>query len=76
MNIFSFSRPSRLILHYGLFAIICQAAAILLCSRCLENASGAVHFHRYFPMIEHSLMSLVIIFIGVFAIEYINRVLK
>ena len=73
MHIFSFSRASKRFLHYGVFAILCHATAILLLASTAQYANGAVIFHRFFPMIEHSLISFVTILIGVLGIEYIEK---
>ncbi len=72
MNKFSLSRPSSLLMIYGIFAVLCQSTGILLLANGLHNAMGDVYFHRYFPMLEHSLVSFVSILIGVIALEYIS----
>ena len=77
MNIFPFkniqpklSPPGLFLMHHGLFAILCQLTFILLHTKMhaetVMNASLSV---RFFPMLEHSLMSLVILFMGVYLIE-------
>lgn len=73
MHIFSFSRPARLLLHYGLFAVLCHATAILFMALTSELGSPILYFYRFFPMLEHSLMSFVIIIFGTVGIEYIER---
>ena len=73
MHIFSFSRSSKILFHYGIFAVLCQGTAILLLASMSQYTNGAVLFHRFFPMLEHSLMSFSIIFIGVLGIEYIEK---
>lgn len=67
------SRISRMLWCYGSFASVCHAVAILFSATLLENASGGVYFNRYFPMLEHSMISFIIVFIGVAALEYIER---
>ena len=73
MHINSFSRSSRLLMIYGIFSILCQSVGILLLARTLENAPGGVYFHRYFPMLEHSLVSFIAILIGVIGLEYLEK---
>lgn len=73
MHIFSFSLPSRLMLHYGLYTVICQAVGILFLCTTLESHSPIIFQYRIFPMLEHSLVSLVAIFIGVLGLEYIEK---
>ena len=73
MNIFSFSRPSILLLHYGLFAMICHVVGIFLMSTTFESYSAVIFESRVFPMLEHSLISVIGIFIGVLGLEYINK---
>ena len=73
MNIFTFSKPSVLLLHYGLFAVICHTTAIFLFSTTFPVACPIVYHHKIFPMLEHSLLSFVIVFIGVLGFEYIFK---
>lgn len=73
MNIFSFSPPSRLLLHYGLFAVLCHATGIFLLSTTFESYSTVIFQSRVFPMLEHSLVSVVAIFVGVLGLEYIEK---
>ncbi len=73
MNIFSFSRESNLLMHYGIFVTICHATAILFMSLTYPSSLGAIHFHRFFPMLEHSMVSFIAILIGVVGIEYIKK---
>ncbi len=77
MNIFpsshlnpKLSRQSLSLLYYGLFSVLCQLALILLHTKIhAENVIGATLSLRFSPMLEHSLMSLVILFVGVYLIE-------
>lgn len=71
MNNISLKVASRLLCHYGFFAILCQATAILFCATSLVGATGAVYFHRFFPMLEHSLTSFIVVLAGVLLFEYI-----
>ena len=73
MNIFSFSRPTVLLLHYGMFAVLCHAAGIFLYTTTLYSCSPLIFESRVFPLIEHSLVSLVGIFIGALGLEYISK---
>ena len=80
MNIFPFpsirrelSRASLRLLHYGLFAVLCQLALIFLHTNTYaDGVEGAMLALRFSPMLEHSLMSLVILFLGVYLIERIH----
>ncbi len=64
------SRPSLLWLFYGLYAVLCQLAGILLHTRIqAESVSDALLALRFAPMLEHALMSLVILAIGVYLME-------
>ena len=77
MNIFPFfrfkpllSRPARRLLLYGLYAVLCQLAMIWLHTLAYaECVSGALLAHRFVPMLEHSLMSLAILAIGIYLVE-------
>lgn len=64
------SRTSRKLLFYGLFAVICQLSFLLFHvlahSECVE---GPLLSLRFAPMLEYALMSLVILFVGVYLIE-------
>ncbi len=74
MNKISFSKESILLMSYGLYAVICHATAILFMVKVSDITSPTVLFHRFFPMLEHSLMSFVIIMFGVLAIEYLHKI--
>ena len=77
MNIFPFfipkpslSRPTRLLLTYGLYAVLCQLSMILLHTLVYaEHVSGALLSLHFAPMLEHSSVSLVILAIGTYLIE-------
>ena len=73
MHINSLSRPSRLLMIYGIFSVLCHSTGILFLAASLKNASADVYFHRYFPMIEHSLVSFIAILIGTLALEYLAK---
>lgn len=64
------SKPSRRLLCYGLYAVLCQLMLILL-HVIVHNAnvSGALLALRFAPMLEHSTMSLSILACGVYLIE-------
>ena len=76
MNVFTFSKPANLLLHYGLFAVICHSVFIFLLSTTLEDHSMLVFTTRVFPMLEHSLVSFVSILVGALGLEYIEKVIK
>ena len=73
MHIFTFSRHSKRLLHYGLYAVICHATAILFMASMLDTSTPVFLYHRFFPMIEHSLVSFVALLVGVLGIEYIEK---
>ena len=73
MNIFSFSRPTIRLLLYGIFSVLCHATAIFLYATTLPLATPLTFHHTVFPMIEHSLVSLIAIFIGALGFEYIEK---
>ena len=73
MHIFTFSRPSVLLLYYGIFAVICHATAILFLALYVGPSSPTLMYNKFFPMIEHSLVSFISILIGVVGIEYIKK---
>ena len=73
-NIFSLSRQSFLLLAYGLFAVLCQLAMILLHTQLrAESVLSPLLAHQFAPMLEHSLMSLVILVMGTYLIERTYR---
>ena len=71
MHIFSFSRPTVLLLHHGLFALICHASAVLLAARTAPPSTATACVNQYFPMIEHSLISLIALLFGALGLEYL-----
>ena len=73
MHNISFSRISKRFLHYGIFSVICHATFVLLMANTSEYTNGALLFQRFFPMLEHSLMSFVAILFGVLGAEYIEK---
>lgn len=73
MHIFTFSRPSRQLLHYGLFAIICHLTAILFLALNMPSHTPVLYHYRIFPMIEHSVISFIAVLIGVLGLEYIFK---
>ena len=76
MNILHFQnflRLSFLILHYGLYAVIVHATAILLYAKLLPALPPTMSFMRYFPMIEHSIVSFVCILFGALLCFYIAK---
>jgi len=73
MHVFSFSRPSRILGEYGMFAILCHSAFILLYAKTSVHTDPCVLFQTFFPMIEHSLISFVVLLLGITAFEYIAK---
>ena len=73
MNKLSLKLASRLLCHYGFFASLCQATAILFCAKLLTDTTGDVYFHRFFPMLEHSLVSFITVIAGAILLEYIDK---
>jgi hypothetical protein len=69
---FEFCKPARLLLIYGLFAALCHASAVLFLARGELGAPPDLLFHLIFPLLEHSLMSFVLVLLGALAIEYIS----
>lgn len=76
MNIFTFSKFSSLILIYGLFSVLCHATAIFFSAISSFESSSETLALKYAPMLEHSVMSLVLILIGVLLIEITIRETK
>ena len=76
MNIFkisSFSKLSFLILHHGLYAVIVHSMAILLLSHLAPALPPFMSFLRYFPMIEHSIVSFICVLLGALTCFYISK---
>ena len=73
-----FSNPSlpTYFLTYGAFASLCHATAILFVARLSNISFGEVLFHRYFPMLEYSLMSFILTLCGAMLIEYVLTKVK
>lgn len=69
----SFSKLSFLILHYGLYAVIVHAAAILLYSNLSPTLPPITSFIKYFPMIEHSIVSFICVLLGALLCFYISK---
>ena len=70
MKLFSKSSFPACFLTYGSFASLCHATAVLLTARLSNILSGEVLFHRYFPMLEYSLMSFILTLGGAILLEY------
>ncbi len=73
MNNSYFIRLSRKILHYGLFASISHAAMILLYAKASKSLPPMTSFSIYFPMIEHSIVSFLIVLFGALLCFYIAK---
>ena len=64
------SRASLLLLTYGLYAVLCQLSMILLHTQMrTEAVSAPLLALRYAPMLEHALMSLLILAVGTYLTE-------
>ena len=70
MYFFSLSTLSSRFCVYSLFAALCHAVGVLLAASLECQLPADLLFHRYFPMLEHSLMSLVLTLGGTLLIEY------
>lgn len=70
MNKYTFSRPSALLLIYGVFAVICHAAAVFFASLLCACLGGGLCARHGGALLEHSLMSFCLILAGALAIEY------
>ncbi|MBP3370642.1 MAG: hypothetical protein J6L85_07805 [Clostridia bacterium] len=68
---FKFSRLTHLFLIYGLYAVLCHAVGILFCAISELGAPPGLMFHIIFPLLEHSLMSFVLVLFGALGIEYV-----
>lgn len=73
MNKYSLCRESMLLWQYGAFALICHAVAILFCATLSRELAPDLLFHRYFPMIEHTIIGFIAVLGGVVALEYIEK---
>ena len=74
ISVFSdFSKLGYLILHYGLFAVIAHATAILLYIRISPSLPQITSVIKYFPMIEHSIVSFICVLLGGLLCFYINK---
>ena len=73
MNIFSFSRVSALVLIYGLYTVLCHSVAIFFLALTSGICYGDALALKYAPLLEHSVMSFVLILIGALLIELTIR---
>ena len=73
MNIPSNFLLSRLILHYGLFAVIAHSLFILLYARLASPLTPLYAFSTLFPMIEHSIVSFICVLLGSLLFFYIAK---
>lgn len=66
------SKPAKLLLHYGFFAVLCQSVMILFCILCEDSSvSDEVLRYRYVPYLEYPLMSLSILIGGALLIDWV-----
>jgi len=69
----NFSQLSFLILHYGIYASIVHACAILLYSQISPVLPPYISFLYYFPMIEHSMVAFICVLVGALLSFYIAK---
>lgn len=69
----SLQRLKFLILHYGLFASIAHATAVLLYAKLSPTLLPMTSFRFYFPMIEHSIVSFICVLLGALLCLYIAK---
>lgn len=62
-----------LILCYGIFASLCHAVMLLLYFRTCPTESFFLSFSRFFPLLEHSLVSFVCVLFGALLCFYIDK---
>ena len=75
MNIFPFelSKKSALVLIYGLYAVLCHSVAVFFNALTSGLCSADALALKYAPMLEHSVMSFVLILIGGLLVELTIR---
>ena len=69
----SIKKLKILILHYGLFASIAHATAVLLYAKLSPALMPMTSFAIYFPMIEHSIVSFICVLLGALLCFYISK---
>lgn len=69
----SFEKLGYLILHYGLFSVIAHSLAVLLYVQLSPPLPPLTSFARYFPMIEHSIVSFICVLLGALLCFYIAK---
>jgi len=65
------SRPSALMLIFGLYAVLCHSVFVLLYTRI--EAFNYIPSSTLLFMLEHTAMSLATVFIGSFALDIAMR---
>ena len=63
----------RLILHYGIFASLCHSVILLLYSQLYPSKNFFLNFSRFFPLLEHSLVSFICSLAGALLCFYIIK---
>ncbi|MBE6549335.1 MAG: hypothetical protein E7670_02800 [Ruminococcaceae bacterium] len=76
MNKFSLNRYSELVLIYGLYSVLCHSVAVFFNVLSSSLVTAEALALKYAPMLEHSIMSLVLILIGALLIEITVRDIK
>ncbi|MBQ8331813.1 MAG: hypothetical protein IJX94_04880 [Clostridia bacterium] len=70
----SISKPSRICLIYGLYAILFQLSILFLFMLTEQSTVSAdVLLHIYLPLLEYPLMSLTLLLGGCLLIDYILK---
>ena len=73
MNIFSLSKSATLVLIYGLYAVLCHSVAVIIVVTESTFCTSEAIAIKYAPMLEYSVMSLVLILAGALLIEITVR---
>lgn len=68
------SRSARLLLHYGLFAVLANLCFILLYveSQSLLYPTGLLRYY-YAPWLEYPLCALSLVFVGAYLLDWIEK---
>ena len=68
------SRPARLLLHYGLFAVLTELLFIILYVDLQSQALPlSLISHLCAPWLEYPLCALALLFSGAYLIDYIQK---
>ena len=75
-NTSRFYKLGYIILHHGIFSVIVHATGILLYARLSPALPPLTSFLKYFPMLEHSLISFITVLLGALICFYIAKTEK